>query len=134
MGRVTGTGGVFFRCKNAAAQRDWYRDYVGLHADDYGTNFASRQADNPEAKGFTQWSPFKEKSESCECHFMMNHRVEELDGLLKSFADSGVGVIGEVVEETYRRFVHIRDPEGNRIEIWEPKDEAYETMLIGVTK
>jgi predicted enzyme related to lactoylglutathione lyase len=133
MGRVTGIGGVFFRYKDAAAQRDWYRDYLGLHIE-YGTNFASRQADNPEAKGFTQWSPFKEKSEQFECQFIMNYRVEDLDDLLKSFADSGVEVIGEVVEETYRRFAHIRDPEGNRVELWEPKDEAYETMLIGVTK
>ena len=134
MGRVTGIGGVFFRCKDAAAQRDWYRDHLGLQTDPYGTNFAWRQADNLDAKGFTQWSPFKEESEYFEGQFMLNYRVEDLDGLLKSFEDSGVEVIGEVTEESYGRFVHIRDPEGNRIELWEPNDTEYESMLEGVTK
>lgn len=133
MGRVTGIGGVFFRCKDSETQRNWYRDNLGLQTDQYGTNFAWRQANNPEAKGFTQWSPFSKESEYFEGEFMLNYRVEDLDGLLQSFKESGVEVIGEVTEESYGRFVHIRDPEGNRIELWEPNDAEYESMLEGVT-
>ncbi len=133
MGRVTGIGGVFFRCKDSQAQRDWYRDNLGLQTDQYGTNFAWRQANTPEAKGFTQWSPFTQESEYFEGEFMINYRVEDLDGLLESFASSGVEILGPVTEESYGRFVHIRDPEGHRVELWEPNDENYETMLEGVT-
>ena len=94
MGRVTGIGGVFFRCKDPAAQRDWCRDQLGLQIDDYGTNLAWRQAKDPEAKGYTQWSPFKNDSEYFEGELMVNYRVEDLDGLLDSLLKSGSEVIG----------------------------------------
>lgn len=134
MGRVTGIGGVFFRCKDTEAQRVWYQKHLGLNTDQYGTNFAWRSASDPEQPGYTQWSPFSKDSEYFEGEFMMNYRVEDLDGLLASLKESGVEVIGEVTEETYGRFVHIRDGEGNRVELWEPNDTEYAKILEGVTE
>lgn len=133
MGRVTGIGGVFFRCKDAAAQRDWYQNHLGLNTDQYGTNFAWRSASNPDAKGYTQWSPFTQESEYFEGEFMLNYRVEDLDGLLANLRADGVEILGEVTQETYGKFVHIRDGEGFRVELWEPNDAAYEDILEGVT-
>lgn len=133
MGRVTGIGGVFFRCKDAAAQRDWYKKHLGLETDEYGTNFAWRSASNPDAIAFTQWSPFTQESEYFEGEFMVNYRVEDLDGLLADLKASGVEVIGEISEETFGRFVHIRDGEGRRVELWEPIDTEYEKILEGIT-
>ncbi len=133
MGRVTGIGGVFFRCKDAAAQRAWYEKHLGLDTDEYGTNFAWRSASDPNKPGFTQWSPFTQESEYFEGEFMVNYRVEDLDGLLSSLKSEGVEILGEVTEESFGRFVHIRDGEGKRVELWEPNDSEYAKILEGVT-
>jgi predicted enzyme related to lactoylglutathione lyase len=64
---------------------------------------------------------------------MINYRVYDLDSLLKSLTDSGVEILGEVTREDFGKFVHIRDPEGFRVELWEPNDTEYEKILEGVT-
>ena len=133
MARVRGIGGVFFRCNDPAAQRDWYKQHLGLNTDDYGTNFEWRQADNPEKKGYSQWSPFKAETTYFESAFMINYRVDDLDLLLVKLKQSGVEILGDVSVEDYGKFVHIRDPEGQRIELWEPNDDEYEKILEGVT-
>ena len=133
MGRVRAIGGIFFRCKDPAAQRDWYAQQLGLKTDEYGTSFAWRHIDNPEAKGFSQWSPFKSDTTYFEGEFMINYRVDDLDALLDSLRNAGVEIVGEVSVEDYGKFVHIRDPEGHRIELWEPVDSEYEKIPEGIT-
>ncbi len=133
MGRVTGVGGIFFRCTDADAQKAWYKQHLGLNTDAYGTNFETRQSHNPEKKSYLQWSPFSESTDYFEKAFMINYRVDNLDEIIKSLADEGIELVGEIQVEEYGKFAHIRDPEGNRIELWEPNDEEYEKLVDGRT-
>tara|TARA_R110002072_G_scaffold56097_12_gene145615 strand:- start:5004 stop:5408 length:405 start_codon:yes stop_codon:yes gene_type:complete len=133
MGKVKAIGGIFFRSKDPAAQRDWYQQHLGLNTDEYGTSFAWRHADNPDLMGYSQWSPFKSDTTYFEGEFMVNYRVDDLDSLLASLREAGVEILDEVTVEDYGKFVHIRDPEGMRIELWEPVDGEYEKILEGIT-
>src|SRR5690606_442654 len=77
MKRVTGIGGVFFRCKDPQQMKNWYQTHLGLETDQWGTNFEWRQAEEPDRKGFTQWSPVAENSTffgASGGDFMMNYR------------------------------------------------------------
>jgi predicted enzyme related to lactoylglutathione lyase len=128
MKRVTGIGGVFFKSKDPESQRNWYRDHLGLKTDEYGSLFEFRDIDEPETKGYLQWSPFSETTtyfEPSEREFMINYRVENLEWLLGELAKEGVEVVGEMQSFSYGKFAHIMDPEGNKIELWEPVDEGF---------
>jgi len=137
MKRVTGIGGIFFKCKNPEAIKDWYKTHLGFDTDQWGTNFEWRQADHPEEKGFTQWSPFTDTTtyfEPSKKDFMINFRVENLEKLVDLLKSEGVTVLDEIAIFDYGKFVHILDPEGNKIELWEPKDITYDTIVVGRTK
>ena len=137
MRKVTGIGGIFFKCNNPDSTKEWYRKHLGLNTDDYGTNFEWRQADAPNKKGFTQWSPFKKDSTyfgSSDQKMMINYRVENLDLLVKQLKSEGVNIVDEIEEHEYGKFVHILDNEGNRVELWEPNDEEYDKIVDGRTK
>ena len=133
MARVTGIGGIFFKCADSEVMRNWYRDRLGLNTDEYGTNFEWRQNANPEMKGFTQWSPFKQESKYFDQAYMINYRVDDLDVLLQELKAAGVTIVDDVAVEPYGKFVHILDPEGNKVELWEPVDDEYEKILDGRT-
>ena len=126
---VNGIGGIFFKVKDPAKTRDWYREHLGLNTDEYGSNFEWRQADEGVKKGFTQWSPFKDSSRYFDQEFMVNYRVTDLDGLLADLRARGVTIVDEVVTEDYGKFVHITDGDGNKVELWEPFDEVYDGIL-----
>jgi predicted enzyme related to lactoylglutathione lyase len=137
MKKVTGIGGIFFKCEDPAEMKEWYKKHLGLETDEYGTNFEWRQADAPDQKGFTQWSPFEKKSAyfgSPEQKVMINYRVENLEVLLEQLRNEGVEIVDEVEEHDYGKFVHILDGEGNRVELWEPVDTAYDKIVKGRTK
>jgi predicted enzyme related to lactoylglutathione lyase len=129
MPKVTGLGGVFYKVKNPEETRTWYQEHLGLKTDDYGSNFEWRQADEGTEKGFTQWSPFKHNSEYFHGDFMLNYRVDDLDGMLDSLRAKGVEVASDVTVEDYGKFAHIVDGDGNRVELWEPNDKAYDEMV-----
>jgi len=132
MKRVTGIGGVFFKCQDPQRIREWYGRHLGLNMDRYGANFEWRHAGNPRAKGYTQWSPFKHDTDYFEPstkEFMVNFRVENLEGLLDVLRREGVTVIGQIQSYDYGKFAHIVDPEGNKIELWEPIDTEYEKLV-----
>jgi predicted enzyme related to lactoylglutathione lyase len=136
MKRVTSLGGIFFKCQDPKKIRDWYRDHLGLKTDDYGSNFEWRHADNPNMKGTTVWSPFKESTtyfEPSKKEFMINFRVENLEQLLKLLKEEGIEQIGEMQVYDYGKFAHIMDPEGNKIELWEAVDEEFDKMVDGNT-
>jgi uncharacterized protein YndB with AHSA1/START domain/predicted enzyme related to lactoylglutathione lyase len=135
--KVTGIGGIFFKCKDPDKMKEWYKIHLGLATDKYGTNFEWRQASDPNMKGFTQWSPFAETTKYFEPStkdFMLNYRVENLVDLVEQLKKEGV-VISDTIESfSYGKFVHILDIEGNKIELWEPNDSEYDKFEGGRTK
>ncbi len=136
MKRVTGIGGVFFKCQDPDQMKNWYRAHLGLNTDQYGTTFEWRQADDPQKKGFTQWSPFHHQTtyfQPSEKEFMINYRVENLEWLVEELRKEGVTVLDEIESFEYGKFVHILDPEGNKIELWEPEDATYDELTDGRT-
>jgi predicted enzyme related to lactoylglutathione lyase len=135
--RVTAIGGIFFKSENPEKMRQWYAEHLGLNTDKHGTTFEWRHSDAPEQKGFTAWSLFSEKTDyfkPSEKEFMVNYRVENLEWLLEQLKTEGVDIVGEIMVETYGKFAHILDPEGNKIELWESNDAVFETILDVVTK
>ncbi len=123
--RVTGIGGFFFKCKNPDAVKNWYKKHLGLPTDQYGCTFLWKDEKGNDC--ITQWSPFKEDTkyfEPSNKQFMMNFRVENLEELLKTLKKEGVTVVGDIEEYDYGKFGWILDPEGNKIELWEPIDKA----------
>jgi len=137
MKRVTGIGGIFFKTKDPSQMKAWYEKHLGLETDEYGTTFEWRTSENPEQKGFTAWSPFKEDTTyfaPSEKEFMINYRVENLVELVEILKLEGVTVLDEIETFDYGKFVHILDPEGNKIELWEPIDTEYDKMVEKRTK
>lgn len=123
--RVTGLGGFFFKTKNPDEIKSWYKTHLGLPVDEYGCTFWWK--DNAGNDCSTQWSPFKEDTKYFEPStkaFMMNFRVENLERLLETLKDEGVTIVGEMEEYDFGKFGWILDPEGNKIELWEPADNA----------
>ena len=135
--RVTGIGGIFFKTAHPEKMRQWYAEHLGLNTDKHGTTFEWRHSDAPEQKGFTAWSPFAATTDyflPSKKEFMVNYRVENLEWLLQQLKAEGVEVVGEITVESYGKFAHILDPEGNKIELWESNDTVFETILEVVTK
>lgn len=131
--RVTGIGGIFFKCKDPGKVREWYQKHLGLHTNQYGAVFEWRQGEDPTQKGFTQWSPFKESTKYFEPSpkdFMINYRVADLEKLVEELKKEGVTVVDTIETYDYGKFVHILDVEGNKIELWEPNDVVYEQLGI----
>ena len=125
MKRVTGIGGIFFKCKDPEEVKKWYNDHLGIKTDQYGGVFVWREHNDPEQKGYTAWSPFSDNSKyfsPSKKDFMFNYRVENLEKLLEALKKEGVEIVGEIEEYEYGKFGWIMDPEGNKIELWEPVD------------
>ena len=127
-GRVTGIGGIFFKSKNPKEQRNWYNQHLGLVTNDYGSLFEFRQGAKPDQVGYLQWSPLEENTkyfEPSKREFMINYRVENMVELVAQLRAEGVTICDEIEEYDYGKFVHILDPEGNKIELWEPIDKSF---------
>ncbi len=126
MKRVTGLGGIFFKSNNPEKIKEWYSKHLGIKTDDYGGMFEWRDIDNPEKKCITAWNPFEAQTEyfnPSNKQFMFNYRVENLVELLNVLKEEGVEIVGEIEEYDYGKFGWIMDPEGNKIELWEPMDD-----------
>ena len=133
MKRVTGIGGIFFKCKDPKKVREWYQTHLGLNTNQYGTVFEWYQGADSTKKGFSQWSPFKETTKYFEPstkEFMINYRVENLESLVEKLKKEGVTITDTLQTVEYGKFVHIMDIEGNKIELWEPNDIVYEKLGI----
>jgi predicted enzyme related to lactoylglutathione lyase len=133
--KVTGIGGIFFKCKDPKKMREWYATNLGLNTNQYGSVFEWRQGADSSQKGFTQWSPFNEKTtyfEPSTKDFMINYRVANLDALLIQLREAGVTITDKVETVEYGKFVHIMDIEGNKIELWEPNDVEFEKLGIAI--
>lgn len=129
--RVTGIGGIFFKAKDPAALRAWYSKNLGMPMGDYGSNIEWHQGVDSTKKGYTIWSPFKETTKyfsPSDKQFMINYRVEQLSKLLANLKSAGVFPADSVEKTSYGNFVHLMDPEGNKIELWEPNDVEFAKM------
>lgn len=128
-GRVTGIGGIFFKCEDPDKMKDWYSQHLGMKTDQYGSMFESRDANNPEQINYLQWSTFKEDTEyfhPSEKQYMINYRVENIEALVEQLKKNGISVVDQIEEYEYGKFVHVMDPEGNKLELWEPIDSVFE--------
>lgn len=137
MKKATSIGGIFFKSKDPKAIHAWYRDHLGLNTTDFGAVFEWKQADEPEKKGFTVWSAFKADTtyfDPSEKDFMINLRVEDLPALLAELKEQGVEPVNGVQEYEYGKFAHIMDPDGNKLELWQPNDTEFEKMGGTTTK
>lgn len=131
MKKVTGIGGIFFKCNNPKKVREWYQTHLGLNTNDYGAVFEWHQGEDSTKKGFTQWSPFGEKTKYFEPSakdFMINYRVENLQALVDELRKDSVTIVDKIETADYGKFIHIMDVEGNKIELWEPNDIEYEKL------
>jgi predicted enzyme related to lactoylglutathione lyase len=122
--RVTGIGGIFFFSENLPEMRNWYARNLGLQINEWGSSsFESRSLDKPEEIVSTQWCPFKKGDAyfaPSQKDFMVNYRVQNIEGLVRQLRDNGVTVLDDISTYDYGKFVHIMDAEGNKIELWEP--------------
>lgn len=129
--KVTGIGGIFFKCKDPKNVREWYQKNLGLNTNQYGSVFEWYQGADSTWKGFLQWSPFKETTKYFEPstkEFMINYRVADLVTLVEQLKKDGVTICDSIEVVSYGKFVHIMDIEGNKIELWEPNDLEYEKL------
>ena len=125
MKKVTGIGGIFFKCKDPNKMKEWYKNHLGMNTNEYGANFEWRDAEDSNKKGSTAWNPFGEKSKYFEPStkdFMINYRVENLEALVEDLKKEGVTIVDKIETYDYGKFVHIMDIEGNKIELWEPTE------------
>ena len=124
--RVTGIGGLFFKTKDPKKTKDWYQKHLGFNTDDWGCTFWWKDKNGNNAS--TQWSPFKDDTsyfDPSKKPFMFNYRVENLAELLLELEKEGVTIVDEIQEFEYGKFGWILDNEGNKVELWEPKDDAF---------
>lgn len=131
MARVTGIGGIFLRARDPKSLSAWYAKHLGIQLNDWG-GAAFRWSDEvPATTGTTAWSLFSEDttyfgpgSEKGPQQAMVNYRVDDLDALLAQLAAADVTIDPHRENADYGRFAWIVDPEGNRIELWQPLPTA----------
>jgi predicted enzyme related to lactoylglutathione lyase len=124
MQRVTGFGGLFFRAEHPEALYAWYEKHLGLVRGQEGAvTFQWHGDGTQQLGGMTVWAIFPKTTEyfnPSQASFMMNFRVADLDALLQALKEEGVEIDPHREDYDYGRFAWIMDPEGNRIELWEP--------------
>jgi len=124
--RVTGLGGIFFKTKDPQKSRAWYQKHLGIDSNQYGATFKWIDKDDPSVQGHTAWNPFDGDTKyfnPSDKDFMINYRVEDLEKLLEVLAEEGIEQVGEMQTFDYGKFAWIMDPDGHKIELWEPVDE-----------
>lgn len=121
--KVTGIGGIFFFAENPKETNEWYAKNLGIDINDWGSTFESRNINDPDEVNSLQWSAFKKGDayfKPSEKEFMINYRVQNIEGLLNKLKENGVTILDEITTYDYGKFLHIIDEEGNKIELWEP--------------
>lgn len=126
---VMGIGGVFFKCKDREALVDWYRKHFGIDDDGYGATFPFKGDEAKGRPGYSVWTPFEQDSDyfsPSDKDYMINFRIRDLSEFVELLRSEGVTIVGEVEEYDYGRFAWVLDPEGTKIELWEPLGETPE--------
>jgi catechol 2,3-dioxygenase-like lactoylglutathione lyase family enzyme len=122
-GRILGIGGIFFKSSNQQVMQAWYAQHLGLADNGQGATLPWREKDNPDSEQMTIWSIFPGSTtyfEPSPSSFMVNYIVDDLDALLDRLAKAGVRIDPRRQDESYGRFAWIYDPDGNKIELWQP--------------
>ena len=124
MKRVTGIGGIFFKAKDPAALGAWYKTHLGIDVQSWG-GAAFRWSDDSGTPvgGTTAWSLVNADGDSfapSTSSFVINYRVADLVGLLAALRSEGCNVLEKTDDSEYGRFGWVIDPEGNKVELWEP--------------
>src|SRR6218665_514389 len=130
MGKAIGIGGIFFKFKDEKAMRIWYNEALGLTPNDYGVLFSFN--DNAHSKAYLQLGTFKNDTEyfgKPTQQAMINFRVDNMEALLTHLRSMNTVICNEIEEYEYGKFLHIEDPEGNRIELWEPVDRPFDSEI-----
>jgi predicted enzyme related to lactoylglutathione lyase len=126
MKRVTGIGGVFFTAKDPVALRAWYKAHLGIDVQEWGgTAFTWTDETGTPAGGTTIWSiggPGGDYFAPSKSAFMVNYRVADLATLLKALRDEGCNVLEKTDSSEYGKFGWVMDPEGNKVELWQPPE------------
>ena len=125
MKRVTGIGGIFFKCKDPKKVMEWYHQHLGLDTNPYGATFEWYEGEDSTKKAQTQWTPFPESTkyfEPSKQDFMINYRVENLEALVEELKKENVTIVDKIETYDYGKFVHILDGEGNKVQLWEAID------------
>jgi predicted enzyme related to lactoylglutathione lyase len=124
MRRVTGIGGIFFTASDPVALRAWYKEHLGIDVQVWGgASFDWADAEGNALKGTTAWmiGPADGKHYApSKSTFMVNYRVDDLTALLQALRDEGCDVLEKTSEDEYGKFGWVMDPEGNKVELWEP--------------
>jgi len=125
MQRVTGLGGIFFKAREPKKMAAWYRDHLGIQSHGGYADFTWKEKDNPDRIGHTTWALFPTTTDyfgSSTAPMMIDYRVANLERLLTQLRRDGV-TVEKTDNSDYGQFAWITDPEGNRIELWEPKSK-----------
>ncbi len=121
--KVVGIGGVFFKCKDPKQIKEWYKNQLGMDISPYyGAKFEWREKDYPSNIGTTLWTPFNEKTnyfQPSTKEFMINYRVDDINTIYQNLKANGVTILDTITGDEYGRFLHLLDPEGNKIELWQ---------------
>lgn len=125
--KVTGIGGIFFYSDNLKETKEWYAKNLGIEINDWGSSsFESRNINRPDEINSLQWKPFKKGDEyfsPSKKDFMINYQVQNIEGLVNKLKENGVNILDSIASyDGIGKFVHIMDTEGNKIELWEPKN------------
>ena len=122
--RVTGLGGIFFKAKDPQKMYEWYAKHLGIEGKPgMGAMFSWRRADDPSQEALTVWSIFPDNTkyfDPSSAPFMIDYQVDDLDAVLEALKAEGVTIDPKREDHEYGRFAWIVDPEGNKIELWEP--------------
>lgn len=125
-GKIIGLGGIFIKFKDPSKMNEWYKNILGMNTNDYGVLFAFNQ--EPKNTGYLQLGTFPENTDyfgEQEQRAMLNFRVSNLESFVAKLKSEKVTILDEMETYEYGKFIHISDPEGNRIELWEPIDGAF---------
>ena len=124
MKRVTGIGDIFFKAKDAPALQEWYKQHLGIDVQNWGgTAFTWTDADGNPTGGMTVWSVAPETSNQfapSNASFMINYRVEDLYAVVAALKAEGCNVLDKIDDSDYGKFAWVIDPEGNKVELWQP--------------
>ena len=122
-GRIIGIGGIFFKSANRDQTREWYSKHLGLADKGQGAMLPWRQHDDPQKEHVTVWTVFPASTHYFDpgtAPFMINYIVDDMDALLARLKQEGVKIDAKQMNESYGRFAWIYDPDGNKIELWQP--------------
>lgn len=127
MAEIIGIGGIFFKFKEPAVMREWYKSVLGMQTNDYGVQFEFNGENSPN-KGQLQLGTFEASTDyfgDPSQQAMINFRVDDLVQFEVILREKRVTIVNSIEEYSYGKFLHIEDPEGNRIELWEPLNDGF---------